>query len=319
MHPDPTRDQPAVETIGLTKTYGGRRVVDGVDLVVRAGEIFCLLGPNGAGKTTTVEMLEGYRSRDGGDVAVLGQDPDGRPIGLRTRVGIVLQTTGSFERLTVAETVGQFAALFPDPLAVAEVLALVDLAERADVRSADLSGGQRRRLDVACGLVGRPQLLFLDEPTTGLDPEARRRMWTVLEGLRSQGVTVLLTTHYMDEAAHLADRVAVLVDGKIVAEGAPETLAPPEPIHTEIEFRIEPTGWPIDELESLIGARAKPDAQGWVRLRADHPTALVVELAEWAKRHGHRELPDLAVRRPSLEDVYLALVEFHGASRQVAS
>ncbi len=308
----------ALEVEGLVKSYDGRRVVDGVDLSVRVGEIFCLLGPNGAGKTTSVEILEGYRVRDGGRVSVLGLDPGGRPIELRTRVGIVLQTTGSFERLTVAETVEQFAGFYPDPLPVAEALALVDLTERAEVLSGDLSGGQRRRLDVACGLVGRPELLFLDEPTTGLDPEARRRMWGVLEGLRSQGVTVLLTTHYMDEAAHLADRVSVLVQGRVVAEGTPETLAPPEPILSVIEFRLDSPDWPAGELAGLVGGEVAPDPEGWIRIPTAEPTALILRLAEWARSAGRAELPDLAVQRPSLEDVYLALVEHHGRLAEVS-
>ncbi len=308
----------ALEVEGLVKCYDDRRVVDGVDLSIRAGEIFCLLGPNGAGKTTTVEILEGYRTRDAGRVSVLGLDPEGRPIGLRSRVGIVLQTTGSFERLTVAETVAQFAGLYPDPLPVGEALALVDLSERSEVRSGDLSGGQRRRLDVACGLVGRPELLFLDEPTTGLDPEARRRMWGVLEGLRTQGVTVLLTTHYMEEAAHLADRVSVLVGGRVVAGGPPETLAPPEPILPMVEFRLDTPDWPVGELTAVVGDVVVPDAEGWVRIPTAEPTGLIVRLADWARSAGRTELVDLAVRRPSLEDVYLALVDHHARWMEVS-
>ncbi|HEC07980.1 MAG TPA: ABC transporter ATP-binding protein [Acidimicrobiales bacterium] len=309
----------ALEVEGLIKSYGDRRVVDEVDLEIRAGEIFCLLGPNGAGKTTTVEILEGYRERDGGRVSVLGLDPGGRPLQLRTRVGIVLQTTGSFERLTVAETVAQFAGFYPNPLPTEEALSLVDLVESSDKLSGDLSGGQRRRLDVACGLVGRPELLFLDEPTTGLDPEARRRMWSVLEGLRTQGVTVLLTTHYMDEAAHLADRVSVLVQGRVVARGTPETLAPPEPILSVVELQLDSPDLSVAELSRLVGEEVVPDAEGWVRIPSEEPTGLILRLAEWVRSSGRSEVPGLAVQRPSLEDVYLALVEHHGRRIEVLS
>ena len=273
----------AVRARGLRKRYGEVAAVGGIDLEIAPGEVFALLGPNGAGKTTTVEILEGYRDRDGGEVSVLGEDPDRAGRGWRSRIGIVLQLAADAPELTVAEMVGHFAGFYPDPRRPAEVIELVGLTDRSRARIHTLSGGQLRRLDVALGLVGRPELLFLDEPTTGFDPAARRAFWEVIRSLSGGGVTVLLTTHYLDEAAALADRVAVISDGTIVAEGTPGDLG---------------------------GRAAAPAVVGWqdgdVRRaeRTSEPTRLVAELAA---RYGG-EIPELTVTRPSLEDVYLELI-----------
>ena len=220
-----TSGVPAIEVRGLTKAYGAHPAVRGIDFTVARGEVFGLLGPNGAGKTTTVEVLEGYRTRDSGTVSVLGHDPGNRSAQLRSRVGIVLQSCGTYPHLTVAETVEHFASLYPAPRRVDEVLALAGLDECAGRRARTLSGGQARRLDFALALVGDPELIFLDEPTTGFDPGARRAAWDVIRALRDLGKTVVLTTHYLDEAQTLADRVAILQDGRILAEGAPDALA----------------------------------------------------------------------------------------------
>src|SRR5438309_8202627 len=217
-------DEPAIRVRGLRKTYGAQVAVESLDLDVARGECFALLGPNGAGKTTTVEILEGYRPRAGGEVSVLGVDPAKPNRDWRARMGIVLQGTGEFETVTVREIVSHFARYYPAPRDPEEVIAAVGLTGKATARAAALSGGQRRRLDVALGIVGRPELLFLDEPTTGFDPEARRQFWALISGLARAGTTILLTTHYLDEAEALADRVAVLAAGRVVAEGTPATL-----------------------------------------------------------------------------------------------
>src|SRR6188472_1438286 len=221
-----TSGVPAIAVSGLRKAYGSQEALRGVDFTVDRGEVFGLLGPNGAGKTTTVEVLEGYRGRDGGEVRVLGRDPGERSAELRARVGIVLQSCGTYPHLTVRETVSHWATFYPAPRDVDEVLALAGLDEAAERRARVLSGGQRRRLDFALALVGDPELIFLDEPTTGFDPAARRAAWDVVRALRDLGKTVLLTTHYLDEAQALADRVAILQDGRIVADGPPERLGP---------------------------------------------------------------------------------------------
>jgi ABC-2 type transport system ATP-binding protein len=276
---------PAIEVRGLTKAYGAHLAVRGIDFTVARGEVFGLLGPNGAGKTTTVEVLEGYRTRDGGTVRVLGQDPQERSGDLRSRVGIVLQNCGTYPHLTVAETVEHFAALYPAPRRVDEVLALAGLDECAGRRARTLSGGQARRLDFALALVGDPELVFLDEPTTGFDPGARRAAWEVIRALRDLGKTVVLTTHYLDEAQTLADRVAILQDGRILAEGAPDALS-------AARYRV---AW-----------RA---ADGTTEERfTEDPTTLLAELTAEALARGER-LEELSVTRPSLEDVYLELTE----------
>jgi len=275
----------AIEVRGLTKAYGAHPAVRGIDFTVARGEVFGLLGPNGAGKTTTVEVLEGYRTRDSGTVSVLGHDPGNRSAQLRARVGIVLQSCGTYPHLTVAETVEHFASLYPAPRQVDEVLALAGLDECAGRRARTLSGGQARRLDFALALVGDPELIFLDEPTTGFDPGARRAAWDVIRALRDLGKTVVLTTHYLDEAQTLADRVAILQDGRILAEGAPDALA-------AARYRV---------------AWRAADGTAEERFTED-PTTLLAELTAEALTRGER-LEELSVTRPSLEDVYLELTE----------
>jgi ABC-2 type transport system ATP-binding protein len=275
----------AIEVAGLRKAYGAHEALRGVDFTVASGEVFGLLGPNGAGKTTCVEVLEGYRERSGGTVRVLGQDPQERAASLRERVGIVLQSCGTYPHLTVRETVAHWATLYPAPRAVDEVLELAGLTQTADRRARVLSGGQRRRLDFALALVGDPELIFLDEPTTGFDPAARRAAWDVVRALRDLGKTVVLTTHYLDEAQALADRVAILKDGRILAEGAPDALG-------ASRYRV-----------------AWRDAGGTMVERfTDDPTALLATLTAEALARGER-LEELSVTRPSLEDVYLELTE----------
>ncbi len=281
---------PAIEVRGLTKRYTKRGVVkqavDGLDLTVERGEIFAVLGPNGAGKTTTVEILEGFRKRDGGQVQVLGEDPALAGRAWRSRIGVVLQDPRDQAELTVRELVHHFATFYPAPRDPEEVIAAVGLEEKASTRSRQLSGGQRRRLDVALGIVGDPELLFLDEPTTGFDPEARRQFWTLIRSLRDEGTTILLTTHYLDEAAHLADRAAVVRDGKVVALGAPADLGGPGALRPVVR-------WEADGVTHVE--------------RTDHPTALVASLA--ARLAGpDGEVPGLRVLQPSLEDVYLELI-----------
>jgi ABC-2 type transport system ATP-binding protein len=273
----------AVRVRGLRKSYGGVLAIGALDLSVAPGEVFALLGPNGAGKTTTVEILEGYRHREGGEVSVLGADPQRAGRAWRARIGIVLQLAADAPELTVAEMVGHFAGFYPRPRRPAEVIGLVGLTGQARSRIRALSGGQLRRLDVALGLVGGPELLFLDEPTTGFDPAARRAFWEVIRALAGGGVTVLLTTHYLDEAAALADRVAVLRDGSAVATGPPADLG-------GSSARSAVVSW--------------QDVDGPRRERTAEPTRLVGSLAA---RFGG-EVPGLAVTRPTLEDVYLELI-----------
>jgi ABC-2 type transport system ATP-binding protein len=281
-------EQPAVVVRGLQKRYDvegrSRLAVDGVDLEVRTGEVFALLGPNGAGKTTTVEILEGYRSRDAGEVSVLGHDPARPTAAWRARVGVVLQSVNDLSELTVAETVHHFAGYYPDPRGADEVIATVGLTENAGQRVRTLSGGQRRRLDVALGILGRPELLFLDEPTTGFDPAARRIFWDLVERLSDEGTTILLTTHYLDEAERLADRVAVIARGRIVEVATPATLGGRGTAEAVVRWT---------------------DADGTHRtVRTRTPTA---EVAQLSSSFGG-EVPDLSVQRPTLEDVYLAMV-----------
>jgi ABC-2 type transport system ATP-binding protein len=279
----------AIRVTGLRKTYKGRVAVDGIDLEVERGEVFSLLGPNGAGKSTTVEILEGYRKRDSGEVAVLGADPAQATAAWKSRIGIVLQRVDDLAQsseLTVREWVGSVAAYFPNPLPPDEAIELVGLRDKRDERSSSLSGGQRRRLDVALGIIGRPQLLFLDEPTTGFDPEARRQFWGLIESLAGAGTTILLTTHYLDEAEHLADRVAVINAGRIVEVGPPQTLGGRAQAAATVRW---------------IG----PD--GPQQVTTDVPTKTVLELA--ARFDG--EVPELVVERPSLEDVYLKMIGSH--------
>ena len=274
----------AVSVRGLLKRYGERTAVDGVDLEIPRGEVFALLGPNGAGKTTTVEILEGYRSRDAGEVSVLGVDPADATPQWRARVGIVLQSVTDLSELTVAETVGHFAGYYPTPRDPDEVIATVGLTDSATQRTRLLSGGQRRRLDVALGILGRPELLFLDEPTTGFDPAARRQFWDLVEELAREGTTILLTTHYLEEAERLADRVAVIASGRIVEVAEPAALGGRRDAAATVSWT------------DRDGSRRS--------VRTAEPTRTVTELA--ATFVG--EVPGLSVTRPTLEDVYLEMV-----------
>jgi ABC-2 type transport system ATP-binding protein len=274
----------AIEVSGLRKSYGAVEAVRDLSFGVERGEVFGLLGPNGAGKTTTVEILEGYRRRSAGEVWVLGQDPEQRDRHLQERVGIVLQSCGFYPRVTVREAVEHFAKAYPAPRDPAETIALVGLEQKADARAGQLSGGQKRRLDLALALVGDPELVFLDEPTTGFDPAARRTAWNVVARLKELGKTVVLTTHYLDEAQALADRVAIVKEGRIVAEGPPGDLQP-----GQARYRVS----------YLSGGRR-------VEHQTDDPTELLSRLTRDAMARGER-LDGLEVSRPTLEEVYLEL------------
>ena len=281
-----TSGRPAVRVADLRKTYGQHTAVDGLDLQVETGEIFAILGPNGAGKTTTVEIMEGFRTPDSGVVEVLGENPASAGRAWRARIGVVMQDSRDTPELTVSELVHHYATYYPASRDPDEVIDVVGLREKASTRARQLSGGQRRRLDVALGIVGNPELLFLDEPTTGFDPQARRSFWELVLSLREGGTTILLTTHYLDEAAYLADRAAVVQDGRVVALGAPDTLGGEE-------ARLPVVHW-----ES--GGKKFSE-------RTAHPTAVVARLAgELAPSGG--EVPGLRVERPNLEEIYLALI-----------
>ncbi|GIU91921.1 MAG: ABC transporter [Acidimicrobiia bacterium] len=286
----------AIEVSGLVKTYDGVVAVDGVDLTVEPGEVLALLGPNGAGKTTTVEILEGHRRRDGGTVRVLGYDPEQGDRAFRERIGIVLQEGGLEETLTVREALEIYGAAYPRRLDADRLVELVELGDKADARIRTLSGGQRRRLDLALALVGDPELVFLDEPTTGFDPSARRRAWDTLEALASMGKTILLTTHYMEEANRLAHRIVMMAHGRVVAEGSPDELRRRYGSRTAIRFRAV-DGIPVE------AARLEGDR---VVVETDRPTETLHRLTSWATERGI-ELQDLEVHRPGLEDIYLEL------------
>ena len=297
---------PAVRVRGLVKSYGSVQAVRGIDLDVHQGEIFALLGPNGAGKTTTVEILEGYRSRNGGDVSVLGCDPGRRRTALKPHIGIVLQSTGVEQYLTVTESVTMYASYYPHPLPVARVIDLVGLTEKRGSRVTSLSGGQKRRLDMAIALVGDPDLLFLDEPTTGFDPSARREAWELVKNLIPLGKTVLLTTHFMDEAQYLADRVAVIAAGLIVAEGPPATLGDRDLVGARIRYRT------LNGMAPPDGPAGTPGADGFTQIISADPVRDLYRLTGWAIETGV-SLDGLEVIRPSLEDVYLSLTAGAGS------
>lgn len=283
-------EAPAISIRGLRKDYGGIAAVDGIDLDIARGETFALLGPNGAGKSTTIEILEGYRLRSGGEVSVLGADPAHGGLDWKARIGIVLQSAGEPGRYTVREQLAHFARFYPNPRDVDEVIAAVGLESKARTRIAKLSGGQRRRADVALGIIGRPELLFLDEPTTGFDPEARREFWTLIRALKREGTTILLTTHYLDEAAQLGDRAGVIVGGKLV--------------------EVAPIG-ELGGAEARVPIVRWRDRDGTVReVRTERPAELVASAA----RELGGEPAGLEIIRPSLEDIYLGLVGANGAA-----
>ncbi len=293
----------AVVVAGLGKSYGAVRAVRGVSFTVARGEIFALLGPNGAGKTTTLEILEGFRTQDAGRAEVLGLDPGDRATGraLRERIGLVLQDIAVEPYLTVRETVARNAGYYPAPRGVDEVIALVGLAAQARQKVRVLSGGQQRRLDLALGLIGDPELLFLDEPTTGFDPSARRGAWQTMRGLREAGTTIVLTTHYMDEAQALADRIAVMAGGQIVAEGTPSAIGGRDTARARIRFAL-PAGTTAGDLPAAAAA----GDDGLVTVQTAEPTQTLHQLTGWALDHG-TVLDRLTVDRPSLEDIYLRL------------
>jgi ABC-2 type transport system ATP-binding protein len=296
----------AIEVRGLRMSYGGRPVLSGVDFDVRAGEVFCLLGPNGAGKTTTVEILEGFRQRTDGMVRVLGMDPAAQRCALRERIGIVLQECGFPRQARVGELIDIWRAYYPRPRPLEELLALVELTEDRCRQVRRLSGGQRRRLDFALALAGDPDLIFLDEPTTGFDPESRRRCWAAIENLRSLGKTIVLTTHYLDEAERLADRVAILQGGRVRTAGSVREVARQAGVPTTISFTAPP---------ALRGGHVGPpggldlEVRGEVAVcRAPNAAIALRELLAWAAGNGLGDLDDLAVETPTLEDAYLRLV-----------
>jgi len=293
---------PAVTIRNLVKHYGEVEAVRGVDLTVDDGEVFALLGPNGAGKTTIVEILEGYRDRTAGEVDVLGFDPESNDRDYKERIGIVLQESSVEKELTVTETIDHYGYLYPRRMDTQRLIDIVGLGEKADARVKTLSGGQKRRLEVALGIVGDPELIFLDEPTTGFDPAARRLAWDMIRNLTELGKTILLTTHYMDEAQHLADRVAVIDRGQIVAEGTPDTLGGRSTASTVIRFELG------DLAVERLPLPQTGVVDGLVELRTDSPTTDLHTLTGWAVANGHN-FAGLTVTRPSLEDVYLELTD----------
>jgi ABC-2 type transport system ATP-binding protein len=295
----------AIEVSGLTKRYGELVAVDGIDFSVASGEVVAILGPNGAGKSTTIEILEGFRGRDGGEVEVLGSDPEDADRTLRDRIGIVLQTSGFDRELTVRETLRLFSRPYRSPRSVDEVMDLVDITDKADERLKGLSGGQQRRVDVGLGLLGNPELLFLDEPTTGFDPAARRSAWEMLARLTEGGTTIVLTTHYMEEADYLADRIIVLASGRIVADATPDTIIGPQTRTPVVSFSAE--GIDTATMPPDLAARTEfRDSR--LHMATEDPTRDLHALTTWALEQGLR-IDTLEVRRPSLEDVYLDLLD----------
>jgi ABC-2 type transport system ATP-binding protein len=302
-----TRDNqrdPAIEVRELRKSYGGTEAVRGVSFEVERGEVFCLLGPNGAGKTTIVEILEGYRSRSGGNARVLGMDPADGDRELRERVGIVLQQCGVQGDLTVAELIEMYGRYYKRGRPVDDVIELVELVEKRDARAKDLSGGQRRRLDLALALVGDPDLIFLDEPTTGFDPAARRQAWSTIRSLCDLGKTIFLTTHFMDEAQHLADRVAVMRAGEIIALGAPEELGGRDLRPAEIRFSL-PAEWSLGDVPE-VSVQGRSIEHGRVVILTTGPVVAAQRITTWALERGV-DLGHFSVAQPTLEDIYLEL------------
>ena len=299
------RVEPVISVRGLVKRYDSHQAVAGIDLEVRHGEIFAFLGPNGAGKTTTVEILEGFRRRTAGKVSVLGQDPATAGGAWRDRVGVVLQESEPEPGLSVRECLAMYAGYYRKPRDIDQTIALVGLTAKAGTLGTRLSGGQRRRLDFALALIGDPELIFLDEPTTGFDPSARRAAWEVVAGLRKLGKTIFLTTHYMDEAEYLADRIMVLSAGHIVAEGTPRTLGGRDHMSTAISFTL-PGGLAPRDLPAGLSPLAEPGAAGLTVLHSESPLVHLQMLSDWALGRGF-DLPDLDVHRPTLEEVYLSL------------
>ncbi len=305
----------AIEVTALGKRYGELEAVRGVSFEVAVGEVFCLLGPNGAGKTTTTEILEGYRTRSAGEVSVLGLDPASGARELRERVGIVLQSCGLQDDLTVGELLEMYGRYHRRRRGPEELIELVELDAKRDTRAANLSGGQRRRLDLALALVGDPDLVFLDEPTTGFDPQARRNAWTTIRALCQLGKTIFLTTHFMDEAQTLADRVAVMRAGEIIALGPPDELGGRDGRPAEIRFEL-PAGWTIDRLPAVPASERRIE-QGRVLIRTDQVVRATAQVTAWALEH-ELDLAHFSVSRPSLEDVYLELTGEHEADGETA-
>ncbi len=302
---------PPIEVTGLQKRYGEFAALGGVDLQIEHGEVFALLGPNGAGKTTMIEILEGFRKRSAGEVRVLGADPAEAGPEWKARVGVVLQSSGQFDQLSVEEVVRHFAGFYPNALPADEVIGLVGLEGKRKARCESLSGGQKRRVDLALGLIGNPELIFLDEPTTGFDPAARRQAWDVVRELTSLGKTVVLTTHYLDEAEALADRVGVLIAGQLAAVATPRELGGRSGAEAHVTFSVTEQLAGV-ALPELAGEVTRND--GFYTITTNTPTAVVTALAAWAKGFGVDEVPGLAVTRPSLEDTYLEMIAERGAT-----
>ena len=307
--PTATAAEPAIRIRGLNKSYGQFQAVRDVSLDILPGEVFSLLGPNGAGKTTTVEILAGVRLRSSGDVTVLGEDPARYSRHFRDRVGVVPQTTSAFDDLKVSELVGHFARTYSRPLPVGETIELVGLSEKAQSLCRNLSGGQRRRVDVALALVGDPDLIFLDEPTTGLDPEVRRQAWDLVRMLAARGKTTLLTTHYLDEAETLSNRVGIMIGGLLVEVGTPESIGGRRQSDVTVSFRRGPlAGRGLPELPS--GSRVL-EVGDRVEVHTGSPTAVTRALTDWALGLGVEELPGLRIDRATLEDIYLRMIAEH--------
>jgi len=302
-----TKTETVISVRDLHMAFGDFEAVRGIDLQVSRGEVFAFLGPNGAGKTTTVEILEGYLNRTAGEISVLGVDPQHADSDWRERVGVVLQESTVEPDLTVRECLDLYAGFYGSPRPVDEIIELVGLAGKAEVLGGNLSGGQRRRLDVALALIGDPELVFLDEPTTGFDPSARRAAWDMIAGLQALGKTVFLTTHYMEEAEHLADRICVLAAGRIVGEGTPQTLGGRDSAASEISFTL-PSGVGPEDLPAAVASAVTREEHDCVELHTNAPMELLGSLSAWARDHGY-DVADIEVHRPTLEEIYLQLTE----------